>query len=174
MTPIDSTLHAVPILHRRAAIAGALAAVAGLVACGSKPPPPAPPKPPAVLRIQLEAGARLNPDTRARPSPVVVRVYELKAAAQFTSADFLSLQERDQATLGADVVAREELVLRPGESKLISRTLAPETRFVGVVAAFRDLERARWRAQVELVAGRDNTVTVVLDDVALQASGSAR
>jgi type VI secretion system protein VasD len=174
MTPIESILHAVPSRRRRAAIAGALAAVATLVACGSKPPPPPPPKPPAVLRIQLEAGARLNPDTRARPSPVVVRVYELKAAAAFGSADFLSLQERDQATLGGDLVAREELVLRPGESRVISRPLASDTRFVGVVAAFRDLERARWRALVELAAGRDNTVGVVLDDATLQASGSAR
>ena len=145
-----------------------------LGACGSKPPAPPPPPKPAVLRIQIETGARLNPDVRARPSPVVLRVYELKASAQFASADFLSLQERDQVALGADLVAREELVMRPGETKLISRNLAADTRFVGVTAAFRDLERARWRALVEVLPARDNTVNVVLDDVALQAAGSPR
>ena len=43
------------------------------------------------------------------------------------------------------MLLREELVLRPGESKKLVWTLPGDLKFVGVMAAFRDLERAQWR-----------------------------
>lgn len=127
-----------------------------------------------MLTIQLSAGAALNPDARQRPSPLVVRVYELKSAAPFEGADFVSLNDKDAAVLGADLVKREEFVMRPGDARQIAHELAPETCCVGVMAAFRDLERARWRAVVSLVPARDNNVTFTLDGVTVQGARSAR
>ena len=77
-----------------AAILAALVIVAG---CSS------PPKP-TTVSASLQAGAGVNPDLRRRASPIVVRVYELKSAAAFDGADFVSLYERDQATLAAEMV----------------------------------------------------------------------
>ena len=65
--------------------------------------------------------------------------------ATFNAADFMSLYQRDQAELGADLLAKEEFVLNPGETKTFAKTLAADTRFLGVVAAYRDLEHAKWR-----------------------------
>ena len=62
-------------------------------------------------------GATVNPDARKRPSPVVLRVYELKSNALFESADFVSLFEKDQAVLGAELVSREEVILQPNDVK---------------------------------------------------------
>ena len=92
-----------------------------------------------------------------------MRIYELKAAAPFESADFVSLFDKDQATLGGDVIARDEFVLGPGESMAIKRDLSADSKFLAVMAAFRDLERAKWRAVVPLVAGEDNSLSVRLD-----------
>ena len=52
--------------------------------------------------------------------------------------------------VGADLVSREELMLQPGESRPLNKALAPETRFLGVVAVYRDLERATWRTTVAI------------------------
>ena len=82
------------------------------------PPPPAAARA-GSLAINIAASAGINPNTNNRPSPVVVRLYELKASAQFEAADFLSLYEKDQAVLGADIVTRDEFVLAPGEKKTI-------------------------------------------------------
>ena len=49
------------------------------------------------------------------------------------------------------MVQREELLLRPGESKKLEWTLAADVKAIGVTGAFRDLEQARWRA-VQVVA----------------------
>jgi len=136
----------------RARLATTCAAALVLAACSSaKPPPPKPVEVPRTLEIALQASPSLNPDARERASPVVVRIYELKAPLSFQAADFFALFEKDQATLGADLVAREELQLRPGESRtLSSRELKPEVRALGVFAAFRDLERSQWRTVIAL------------------------
>jgi type VI secretion system protein VasD len=124
---------------------------------------------PAMLSATVVAAAQVNPDARRRPSPVVVRVFELKAPTLFEQADFVSLFEKDQAVLAAELVSREEFVLRPGESKPISKPLSPDTKFIGVMAAFRELERARWRAVVPVVAGKKNVLEIGLDGIVVQA-----
>ena len=123
----------------------------------AKPEPPPPPKPvlvvpPRELQLDLQAGALLNPEYLNRPSPVVVRVYLLRAEITFGATDFFSLFERDAATLGPDLLAREEVQLRPGRLVSIKREFPPEARFLGVVAAFRDVEKSTWRALANLPA----------------------
>lgn len=125
---------------------------------------------PATLNASLVAGPQLNPDARRRPSPAVVRVYELKAPTLFEQADFVSLFEKDQATLAAELVSREELVLRPGETKPLAKPLGADTKFIGVMVAFRELERARWRAVVPVVARKKNVLSIELDGIVLKAT----
>ena len=67
--------------------------------------------------LTLEAAPDVNPDAQGRASPVAVRFYALKAPGGFESADYFSLQDRDTETLGADMVLRKELVLRPGDKQ---------------------------------------------------------
>jgi type VI secretion system protein VasD len=126
----------------------AAALVAG---CASGPRPTLPTE----LSIALVASARANPDVRGRPSPVVVRIYELKTPAQFNAADFFSLNDKEQATLGAELLHREEVVVSPGEIKQLARKVSAEARAVGVVVAYRDLERSVWRASYTLAAPRE-------------------
>jgi type VI secretion system protein VasD len=115
----------------------------GLLLSGCAKPPP----PPVTTRVAmtLVAGADANPDARGRASPLTVRVYALKTSGAFESADFFSLFEKDQATLGAEMAQREELLLRPGDSRKLEMTLAADVKAIGVMAAYRDLDRARWR-----------------------------
>lgn len=143
----------------------ALVAPLALSACGSKPLPP--PKPP-VLVLQLDAKPNVNPNTAGRASPVQVRIYELKSAAAFEASDFVTLFERDSAVLGADLISRDEFMLKPGESKTLRRELGPASRFIAVMAAYRDIERGRWRTVTALTAGSDAVMAVRLDASTLQ------
>ena len=145
------------------------------------PPPPAPAAAAAAaavvragtLAINIAASAGINPNANNRPSPVVVRLYELKASAQFEAADFLSLYDKDQATLGADIVTRDEFVFAPGEKKAIAKPLAADTKFIGVVAAFRDLERARWRAVTAVLPNKNNVIAINLDGISVLTTAAA-
>ena len=141
---------------RRAALLLGLA----LLAASCSAPAPKPVVTP--VSINLVASSDANPDARGRASPLTVRVYVLKAPGPFEGADFFSLYDKDQATLGAEMVKREELLLKPGESRKLEFTLEPDAKNIAVLAAYRDLERARWRDVKPLEVGKPNTFTVNL------------
>lgn len=124
---------------------------------------------PSRVSGSLQAAAGVNPSISQRPSPLLVRLYELKSATAFNNADFVALFQHDQAELGADLIGREEIMINPGETRPITKTLALETRFIGVFAAYRDLERARWRTVVAVEPGKTYQLLVRADELAISA-----
>jgi type VI secretion system protein VasD len=98
------------------------------------------------LRTRLTAAKDLNPDASGRPSPLVLRVFELRTESEFTGAEFFALYEREKQTLSATLVGSQEFELQPGETRQLNLTFPRETRYVGVIAAYRDIRGARWRA----------------------------
>ncbi len=103
-----------------------------------------------MLRATMDVQPAVNPDSRGRPSPVVVRVYALKSLAAFNSASFFSLYGKDKETLGAELIDSEELQLIPGDKREFQKEYPPETRYLAVFAAFRDVEHAHWRDSIAL------------------------
>lgn len=125
-----------------------------LSSCASGPPKP------AVIQANVTVAGDANPDARGRASPVVLRLFELTNLGAFQSADFFSLIERDKEALGGELVAKEEITLLPGEKKHFDRPLQANTRFVAVVAAFRDLEKSSWRASIPVRASQAMPVAI--------------
>ena len=143
--------------------AGALGVWAMLAAgCSSAPKV-------ASLTGNLQASADMNPSVSQRPSPLLIRIYELKSVAGFNQADFMALYQSDTATLGADMVSREEITLQPGETRPYNKVLGAETRFVAVFAGYRNLEKARWRVAVPVEAGRAQKVMIRADALSVSA-----
>jgi type VI secretion system protein VasD len=110
----------------------------------------APPPPPAVLTLTLVAGTDQNPDPTGRPAPVAVRLFELNGTAKFERADVFALTEHEQQTLGAEGQGSEEFVLRPGETRTITRELKKGVQFLGIAVLFRDIDRSHWRAMAQV------------------------
>lgn len=125
------------------------------------PPPP----PPAVkpITIVLSASGSVNPGFTERPSPVTVRVYELKSSATFEAADFFALQEKEREILGADLLGRDEFQLQPAERIQFSRKLSADTRRVAAMVAFRDLERSVWKASLRIGDPPPGEIRILID-----------
>ncbi len=102
--------------------------------------------------LSIQSTEKINPDTNGRASPLKIVFYELKSTAAFEAADFFSLSERDQATLGAELLEKEEFFVQPGETKKIFRNGNPNTTSIGIFAEFRDMDKAVWRAYTQLPA----------------------
>lgn len=145
-----------------------LAVLMWLGGCAAPPPPP----PVTELIGMVQASANLNPSVSRRPSPLLIRVYELKSASAFSAADFVSLYQRDQAELGAEMVSREEFTLNPGDSRPLAKVAAAETRFLGVFAAYRDLDRASWRSVVAIVPGQKQRIVISAEELSISATVS--
>jgi type VI secretion system protein VasD len=172
-------------LMRVASLAAPMLVPATLMGCGmfgSKPPPPValppppppPPPPPTQVRPQpvplagtISAAADLNPSATQRPSPLVLRIYELRSDTAFSRADFIALYQSEQATIGADLVLKDEFMLTPGESRAYQRTLSIETRYLAVFGAYRNVERAVWRAIAAVPPGKALKLAIRAESQAL-------
>jgi len=147
-----------------------LSLAAVVVACDKKPALPPPGAPPAApkaepVTLTLTAAADVNPDANSRPSPVVVRVYQLKSDAAFNAASFFDLFDDEKKVLASDLSDPNEksleVTLRPGETAPVPNFFVlPYTRFVAVVAAYRDIRNAQWRSVVPRSTAKSLTVTV--------------
>jgi type VI secretion system protein VasD len=128
--------------------------VLALAGCLSNPPKP------SNVKLTLRATADVNPDANGRPSPVVVRIYQLKADAAFAGAEFFALYDDEQKALGPDLVKRDEFTLGPGESSPAPVQVSPDARFIGVIAAYRDYRNAQWRVVTKAPLRNNTTVSV--------------
>jgi type VI secretion system protein VasD len=112
------------------------------------------------VKASMNADKRVNPDINGRPSPIVVRLYELKSLSVFNNADFFNLFEQDVALLGGELMMRDEFFFQPGETKLLERELQPDTRYLGVIGAYRDIENATWRRSIEIDVNEETTFVI--------------
>jgi type VI secretion system protein VasD len=141
--------------------------VAALVTVGCAKAPPGPPPLTIAAKagasrapMTIAAGADINPDASGRPSPIVIRIYQLRTDAGFTSAEFFALYDDEQKVLGPELISRDEFMVTPTEKRTIDVSLSGETRFVGAVAAFRDIRNAQWRG---ILAAPRGAFTVTIE-----------
>lgn len=142
----------------------ALAACA-LAACAGKPPLGSPPPPPPQAVLVIATHPDVNPDPSGRPSPVVVRVYQLKSDTAFMNASFSSLFEHEHEALAADLIAGDEYQLIPGERKALAMAPPAGMRYIGAAAAFHDVRNSNWRAVLPIPPGGwgDTKIEVTAD-----------
>ena len=132
------------MINRRLQIFLILFTSLSLFACGSAPPEP------SKMNAQIVASKTLTPDRRGASKPVVVRIFQLKTAGSFKTADFFSLYRDADTVLAADLLASQEIMMQPGGREVLEAEFDPATRVIGVIAAFRDIENAQWRTSVEI------------------------
>ncbi|ABC34811.1 type VI secretion system lipoprotein TssJ [Burkholderia thailandensis] len=100
--------------------------------------------------IALDVAPDVNPDINRKPSPIVLKVFQLKTASAFESADFFSLQDKPQSVLGADLLGVDRIILRPGDARTLHYRGNVDAGAIGIVAEYRVLEKNRWRMTVPL------------------------
>lgn len=130
---------------------------------------------PTLMLAKILTSSHLNPNADGEPSPIIVRLYELRSIGKFQNSDFFSLFDDETNTLANDLVVREEFRFNPEEAKTLNRELNPATRYIGISAAFRDLEEAKWRAVLEITEHQQNTYTILLgrSDISVTETGPA-
>lgn len=135
----------------------AAAVALGLAGCGGPPPPPEP----TVVQLVLTAAPDANPTQSGQGAPVMLRIYQLGSATGFGGAEFFPLFDQDQATLGPDLIHRDELILPPGQTRTLTLMPADPVKVLGVFAAYRDIQHAAWRGTTAVPPHRTTRVTVL-------------
>jgi type VI secretion system protein VasD len=141
-----------------------------LVCCADKPPPP---PPPTMIELTISAAGDVNPDAAGEARPVVVRWVQLAGTNAFEKADFFQLHDKEAALLGQDLQAGDEAPLAPGATQKVSFEAKPGTKFLGVTAAFRDIDKAEWRADVAIPPNKTTKLKIQLEKLKLTISPDA-
>jgi type VI secretion system protein VasD len=118
--------------------------------------------------LTITGSADQNPGADKTPRPVSIRLYQLTATQKFVNADVFALVEHEQATLGADDLGSDQLVIKPAETREIQQTLKSGTQALGVAVLFHDIDTAQWRASAPVAAS--GTSKLVLDVEKLSVS----
>ena len=136
-----------------------------LIGCNSSPEKPEVEA--IILDAKITVSTLVNPDINDRPSPIVVRVYELKSLGNYTEADFYDLFENYESVLGGDLLASEQFHLNPGETHTLKNSVAPETQYIAVIAAFRDINRAMWRDSIVIPVEKNTQLLIFVDKLSI-------
>lgn len=120
------------------------------------------------LKLDFVVDADVNPDDNKTPSPLFVRMYELKSPNMFNKANFIDIFERDAEALGADMVAKQRLKhIKPGETRETSFVLSKETRYVGLFAEFLRYKNSKYKLVIPVAQ-----TNVVSSSATIKISGN--
>lgn len=115
------------------------------------------------LEFSIDADDEINTNEKNEPSPVIVRIYELKALTAFKQASFFELLDNDTGRLGTELVAKREFEIKPGEKQAFTRDSPEATKHLGVIAGFRQIASSEWRASADLAAEGDNAFLIKIN-----------
>lgn len=125
--------------------AATLALIAFLTACAS------PPKP-TQFTLRGEGAQTLNRDVNGKSLSVVVHVYQLKDAREFSKLTFdaLTSGRSDTELLGPALLERTDAIVVPGAEFTSADKLRDEAKFLGIVAYFRNPDPNHWRQLLDV------------------------
>lgn len=129
---------------------------------------------PTELALSIEASPHLNPNSEGRPSPVVLRIYELNEVSAFDNSDFFSLYDTEAETLGKFIVFKQELEIKPGQTLKLERNAKDEARYLAVLAAYRDLDNSRWRGSLKLEPHTKSTIMIHLGSLSVSVTNTKK
>jgi type VI secretion system protein VasD len=124
-------------------------------------------KPPAILTLSIGGSVDQNPDIVGTPAPIAVRIYQLTATAKFERGDVFALTEREQQTLGTDSAGSQEFVIAPNENRTLKLELKPMVQAIGVVALYRNIDAAQWRAVAPVATSGPTNLTLKIAKLAI-------
>lgn len=114
------------------------------------------------------ASSYINPDINDQPSPLVVTLYQLKTDAVFKDADFFSVYNDPKATLGDDLIMRDQVEIEPNQKITKIQDISSDTHNIGIVAAYRDLHNAQWRQIVSIQKAKDTRMIIKLNALSIK------
>ncbi len=110
-----------------------------LVACGSNKSKP--------MNVEgaIAATTVLNPTIKGEYRPVNIKVYYLVSDKQFSQASFKDLFQSPDKALGEDILHISSHQILPGQSIELAEEVPLGMKYIGAVAAYRNLQGAKWR-----------------------------
>jgi type VI secretion system protein VasD len=119
--------------------------VVSLSGCNNQPAQAPKPCDVQVVTLNLFAADNINPNERANPRPVVVRLYQLKNDVRMENATYDEILLKDKDTLGEDMAKVDELSVFPNDLVQVKFERMKEATVLAGVALFRGPKGNSWK-----------------------------
>ncbi|MGE5386151.1 MAG: type VI secretion system lipoprotein TssJ [Betaproteobacteria bacterium] len=121
---------------------------------------------PKQYAIKGEGTPILNRDSSGRSLSVVVRLYQLKSANEFSKLtfDILADGRPEEELLKSELLAKTDVVIVPGGNYVSTDKLLDEAKYVGVVAFFRNPDQHYWRFLLDADDVRSGDLSFRVED----------
>lgn len=121
------------------------------------------------MTLTLAAAADINPDQIGEASPLNVKTYLLSERTTFDNLGFESALDEAAVILSDQLLSTKEYIFQPKESIQYAIKLGKETKFIAIVAAYRDVDKSRWKLVVPVDSEdpEDHAVKLTKDSVIL-------
>ena len=113
--------------------------------------------------MNIHSAQYLNPDVNGRASPVVLIIFQLKNQSTFKGAYYSALAGNSEQVLGGDLLDKNIVEIRPNTHMHISQSLTTDTKYIGVIASYRNIDKATWRKVVVINNGKKKTTKIDID-----------
>ena len=100
--------------------------------------------------VHIRSANYLNPNIYGHSSPVVLTIYQLKTQYAFHQADYNALTNNSGKVLGGDLIDKNTIEVRPNTQMKVNQPLSPNTQYLGIVAAYRNINNATWHKVVKI------------------------
>jgi type VI secretion system protein VasD len=126
--------------------------LAALQACAGAAPTC---KVPKAVELEVETSDRVNVDAEGQSLPTLLRIYQLSDLGTLQSSAFEDIWEHAKETLGATLVAMEELTTYPGQVVVRHFDRNDKADYLVGVAIFRTPIGSTWRTIAEFPLAGD-------------------
>lgn len=114
---------------------------------------------PGLVTVVAQGTADMNPGPDGSARPLTLQIVQMRSAGAFDGADFFGLQN-PQASLGAEFIKADQIVLTPGARKTLTIGLDAGTTVIGVVAGYRQPAGKVFRTKTSVSATESVTFSV--------------
>jgi len=120
-------------------------------------------------KLTLKAASDVNPGPQGRAAPITVKVYELSSRNTFDNLDFNAAFSNASVFLSDELLSAGEWVILPGASVGHRIQLKKNAKYIAVVAAYRDIDKAKWKLVYPVNSDwyYSHTITLTGDSVVL-------
>ncbi|MGQ8775472.1 type VI secretion system lipoprotein TssJ [Serratia sp. NA_112.1] len=102
------------------------------------------------IKINLIADKDINPNGKGEPAPLNIFIFNVKEADVFVNADFFEIVDGGSKPLQVAASKIYEAILQPGESRVVFIKPDSDTRTLGFIGAYRDLNDSIWLVSWDL------------------------
>lgn len=102
------------------------------------------------FKINVATASYLNPDNHNQSLPVELKIYQLTNADAFQQASFDDLWLHTQLVLRHALLTTNTFMISPNTQKEILLSRTKKTKYLGVIAIFRNPNGSQWRQLIKV------------------------